>query len=411
VPELVVPSNIPWKELKGEPLEQFVYWLLDDMGARDLEWRRGGEKATSADGGRDLEASFHLESPDGSIDPQRWWIQVKGRSKTVEPAALQETILAVTNRSSVDVLVIVTNTQFSNPSRDWVAQWQSHHPRPKIRLWDRDTLERMVLKHPSVIAKACPSALSLQGRVEALRSRFWNQLYFATRQDLEELWHKRDDVNWSASSLLSVVAAELRNGDPRLRPWLGDLEAMALAEVIALALVNHVYLAYRAEQFGIAAETIEELAAYVVSIGLSRLPSGMLTPIVENPWRVTDQEEVPLEVRHYLHEAVLTRIQGELSDACAKDCARVVMCDPAIDRTICIDETYWHRFSAEPTYVPSPGSGRRLTLEKKDEPCKVGFAVDRERGCPLLGSQKASVTERMDILRQVIRVRTQELEH
>ncbi len=121
MPELVVPSNIPWRDLKGEPLEQFVYWLLDDMGAKDLEWRRGGMKATSADGGRDLEAIFPVAVPDGSIDAQRWWVQVKGRSKTVEPAALQETILIVANRPDVDVLVIVTNTQFSNPSRDWVA--------------------------------------------------------------------------------------------------------------------------------------------------------------------------------------------------------------------------------------------------------------------------------------------------
>jgi hypothetical protein len=74
------------------------------MGAKDLEWRRGGTKATSADGGRDLEAVFHLVRPDGSFDPQHWWIQVKGRSKTVEPTAVQESILSAANRSEVDVV-------------------------------------------------------------------------------------------------------------------------------------------------------------------------------------------------------------------------------------------------------------------------------------------------------------------
>ncbi len=268
----------------------------------------------------------------------------------------------------------------------------------------------MVLKHPSVIAKACPTALSLQGRVEALRSRFWNQLYFATRRDLEEIWQSREKLESSEASLLSMVAAELRNGDPRLRPWLGDLADMDLANVIALALVNHVYLAYRAEQFGIAPETIEGVAAYVVSLGLSRLPAELLTPLVENPWYMTDQEEVPAEVRAYLHDAVLTRIQQELSDACAKHCSRVVMCDPAIDPVIRIDETYWHRFSKQATYVPSPGSGRRLTLEKKDEPCKVGFPMDGQSRCPLLRSGERSVGDQIDVLRRVIQFRTQFVE-
>ena len=62
---LVIPSNIPWQELKGEVLEEFVFWLLDSMGAKDMEWRRGGTQTTAADGGRDLEATFHVPVPDG----------------------------------------------------------------------------------------------------------------------------------------------------------------------------------------------------------------------------------------------------------------------------------------------------------------------------------------------------------
>jgi hypothetical protein len=35
--ELVIPSNIPWDNLKAKDLEECLYWLLDEMGAEDLE--------------------------------------------------------------------------------------------------------------------------------------------------------------------------------------------------------------------------------------------------------------------------------------------------------------------------------------------------------------------------------------
>ena len=57
-PPLIVPSLIPWDDLTQEHLEELLYWLLDDLGLRDLRWRRGGEKTTTSDGGRDLEATL-----------------------------------------------------------------------------------------------------------------------------------------------------------------------------------------------------------------------------------------------------------------------------------------------------------------------------------------------------------------
>jgi hypothetical protein len=36
-PEWVLPAGIPFVELKARDLEECVYWLMDAMGARDLE--------------------------------------------------------------------------------------------------------------------------------------------------------------------------------------------------------------------------------------------------------------------------------------------------------------------------------------------------------------------------------------
>ncbi|WP_186157263.1 hypothetical protein [Burkholderia gladioli] len=54
----VLPAAIPFEKLKSKDLEECVYWLLDAMGAKDLEWRTGGTGGGAADGGRDLEAHF-----------------------------------------------------------------------------------------------------------------------------------------------------------------------------------------------------------------------------------------------------------------------------------------------------------------------------------------------------------------
>ena len=36
-------SHEPFAELKGRDLEECVYWLLDGMGTKDLDWRTEAE--------------------------------------------------------------------------------------------------------------------------------------------------------------------------------------------------------------------------------------------------------------------------------------------------------------------------------------------------------------------------------
>lgn len=68
--ELFMPSNLPWDELTAETLEELIFWLMDAIGAKDLEWRKGGKGITNSDGGRDIQATFHVPSPDGEFEKQ-----------------------------------------------------------------------------------------------------------------------------------------------------------------------------------------------------------------------------------------------------------------------------------------------------------------------------------------------------
>jgi HJR/Mrr/RecB family endonuclease len=149
----IVPTEIPFDAMKGKDLEECVYWLLDDMGAKELEWRVGASQGGAADGGRDLEAFFLTHTPDGDIRREKWWLEAKGRSKTVEAAAVKKAVLNAGGKADLDVLVIVTNTTFSNPTRDWVKDWQQHHMRPLVRLWDKNALEKLLAKHPAAVVR------------------------------------------------------------------------------------------------------------------------------------------------------------------------------------------------------------------------------------------------------------------
>ena len=71
-------EQIPWASLRGAALEELLYGLLDEMGAKELTWRTGGTGGGAADGGRDIEATFFQATPDGEVDSQKWWIEAKG---------------------------------------------------------------------------------------------------------------------------------------------------------------------------------------------------------------------------------------------------------------------------------------------------------------------------------------------
>src|SRR5260370_5845649 len=118
------------------------------MGDRDSEWRTGGKGAGAADGGRDVEARFFVPNIDGQIEARRWWIECKGRSATLEKDAVATACNNVLADKSVHCLVIATNTTFSNPTRDWVRQWQERFPTPQILLFARPSLEPSLALHP-----------------------------------------------------------------------------------------------------------------------------------------------------------------------------------------------------------------------------------------------------------------------
>lgn len=223
--EWILPAAIPFADLKRTDLEECVYWLLDAMGAKNLEWREGGTGGGAPDGGRDLEAQFFIPNEDGELFPQKWWIECKGRSNTVEPRAVRDAVTNAVAFDSLDKMVIVTNSLFSNPTRDWVKEWQTKYPKPRIELWDRNQLERYLSRHPDVVLRLFSEALSLDGQYQAMTQRFWNKIEYIPANSRKTFWKERNNIRHTEMGLFALIANEFSNGNVSHRSWGAVLDA------------------------------------------------------------------------------------------------------------------------------------------------------------------------------------------
>ncbi len=400
--EWLLPASIPFKELKGKDLEECVYWLLDAMGAKDLEWRVGGSGGGAADGGRDLEAHFFVPIADGEINEQIWWIECKGRNKTVEQEAVKSSVVNSMAFEGLDYLVIASNTQFSNPTQDWVKEWQKKYPKPKVELWDKAHLERFLSRHPDVVLRLFSEALSVEGRFQAMDSRFWNKLEFVTPKMLGDIWKAREDINFTAMGVFAVIVNEFANGKITRHPWGVAIDIQSLLEVLQIGLVNVPYLLNRSSKGGVDATPICRAFAYLLLVALDKLPAKDLAKFISDA--LYDQwNDVPEEVQEFFLMPIVDQLLSEMKDVCSADCQRISI-PPNLALTEDKDEIedYWQRF--EPEGINKKDADRRyLVLEGHDAPCMVGFTVDKDNSCPLFDIQPTSknIHDLLDIIKKV----------
>jgi hypothetical protein len=389
---LIVPTLIPWADIKGEVLEELLYWLLEEYGLRDLRWRRGGSTTNANDGGRDIEG-VRYGTGTRSFKRERWWIEAKGRLTTVEKSAVQEAVHNATGLPDVDVLVIATNAQFSNPTQDWVRDWQRSHKKPRVWLWARENLEALMSEHPSAVARLFSEALSRQGQLEFVQARFWRFAQFTNAQRLHQLWQKRADLRWTTESLVAVTASEAANGDLSTRSWLVERSKKEVESTLDCLMRNLGQLYDRAERLGTHAARLLDASAYVTLVALHLLGAKRVARVVQ-----AAVSPDPL-IGNTVLAAVLRVAQIELGDVCAKRCTRIML-DP-LKLTEDAINGYWKRFVERPVSVPF--SDEYLTNERFAVPCAAGLELS-DRRCPFLREATTPTVKRMLAdLEQVVR--------
>jgi hypothetical protein len=332
--------------------------MLDAMGAKDLEWRTGGKGGGAADGGRDLEANFYMPTADGELEAQKWWIECKGRAGTVDPDEIKSAVNNALAIDGLDYVVIATNTQFSNPTRDWVRDWQSKHPRPKVKLWDRSLLERYLSRHPDVVLRLFSEALSTQGRFQAMESRFWNKFEYMTPRALDALWKNRKELEATPMGLFAAVVNEFANGKITSRPWAASLNAEGLIQVIHIGLVNLPYLLKRGLKGGLDQEPMFRAFAYLILAALEELTPANSARLITDSLMRGKELSMPEDVQEYLLMPIMDQLLSEIQDVCSSDCSRMSRMDRgALTSDQDEVENYWMRLEPQ-------GLDRGLIIEE-----------------------------------------------
>ncbi len=405
--KLIIPSEIPWSEIKGANLEELLYWLFDSMGAKNLVWRIGGSGSGTADQGRDIELSFFTPSPDGNLNKENWWVETKGRSATVEPRAVYESVLNASGRSHIAVLVIATNTNFSNPTRDWVNEWQKKHPHPLVKLWERTELENLCSKNPLAVIRLHSKALSIQGKVEVTSTKLWNYATFTDEPTLKTIWEKRDGIDLNERSLLALVSSEIACGDIRLRSWALLVSDEILVTTLCNGLINFLYLVFRINERGVRQEPLIKGLSYLILIAIHRLGKQTVLNLISNIWNNVEGKEYPDDVRKTILEPILGNLLWELRDICISDCQRI-----STDRVTLKEEDmegYWKRLTITNATDDNKDCGI-LIIESRKESCKVGFCLEQEKECPLchIDDPYSKISQLIDVVDMVTRYRTNE---
>lgn len=372
-------DDISWPSLKGILLEELLFGLLNEMGASQLVWRSGGPGGGSSDGGRDLEATFHRPTPDGDIESEYWWVEAKGRTKTVEPDAVKSAVINSHDRKQLDLILVATNSYFSNPTRDWVANWSLNHPRPKIRLWDRNDLFKLMQRYPLVTARILPEALPDADRIRMLTDQFHSAGKPFTPKDLEHFWAARESIT-EAQQISALTYSEFANGDISAHPW-GTLvtEDNALQTFLeAIAVLPFIILRVAA----VLNERVSAVSAYLIECAIRLLDPRLISVILNNPLDFTTLPKSMKENQDGYIDAVVRptyrRCKLEILDACSQDCARITR-EPSVLRKAEYGAEFWRRFNTD---ISLPADGPSLSFCDPYMPCSVGLELG-ERTCPL----------------------------
>jgi len=182
--------------------------------------------------------------------------------------------------------------------------------------------------------------------------------------------------------LFAAIANEFASGNITHRPWAAALSTDSLIDVLEIGLLNVPYLSMRFVRTGSDQKPLFRTFAYLILIALDRLSAETVNDLVLNAINRDEKDRFPEYVQEFLLMPIVDQLLSEMQDVCTADCERI----HETDRRALTEENdeidyYWQRL--QPDGVDEPTDQAILRLERGDAPCKVGFPVDRDNGCPL----------------------------
>jgi hypothetical protein len=111
---------------------------------------------------------------------------------------------------------------------------------------------------------------------------------------------------------------------------------------------------------------------------------------------------MPEHVKEFLLMPIADQLLSEMQDVCSSDCRRF-LAPKRMTLTQVEDEVHDYWLRLEPDGIEEPAARAFARIELTTEPCNVGFAVDKEDGCPLfrLEPSAKNIDELLAIIKRV----------
>jgi hypothetical protein len=208
---------------------------------------------------------------------------------------------------------------------------------------------------------------------------------------------------------MAFVASEFANGDIEARPWVSLFSSASIIRILQTGLGQLLQFCLRAQAAGRETGPYTDAAGYLILKCLQILPEQDVEKAIRASWRGKSRLYPP-GVQDFVLETVFHNLVRDLFVVCASDCSRVI--HSGSDKPSFRNwAAYWSRFQDHNEIEPKEirASDRYdLIIENGDEPCKVGFKVNRNHGCPLNVREKLpDLSSMLTVLSRVVRFRTE----
>lgn len=131
-------------DLSDTEFENFCFNILQSLDFVNLSWRKGtGLTSSPSDQGRDIQGELLRKDVDGSEHHEKWFVECKHYVKGVPPDKIQGAI-SWANAERPDVLLIVVSNFLSNPTKNYLDDYQKQNKPPyRIKVWELKDLENL----------------------------------------------------------------------------------------------------------------------------------------------------------------------------------------------------------------------------------------------------------------------------